>query len=61
MDVLETLRQKVASKNLKIVFPEGDDSRVVNAAVRLAKEKLLTPIVLGSKEEVQKQSRKLTR
>lgn len=57
MDVLETLRQKVASKNLKIVFPEGDDSRVVNAAVRLAKEKLLTPIVLGSKEEVQKHSR----
>ena len=40
-----------------MVFPEGDDSRVVNAAVRLAKEELLTPIVLGSKEQVQAHSR----
>ncbi len=57
MEILETLKQKVSKQPLTLVFPEGDDSRVVNAAVRLAKEELLTPIVLGSKEQVQAHSR----
>ena len=42
MEILETLKQKVSKQPLTLVFPEGDDSRVVNAAVRLAKEELLT-------------------
>ncbi len=57
MEILETLKQKVSKQPLTLVFPEGDDSRVVNSAVRLAKEELLTPIVLGSKEQVQAHSR----
>lgn len=57
MEILETLKQKVSKQTLTLVFPEGNDSRVVNAAVRLAKEELLTPIVLGSKEQVQAHSR----
>ena len=57
MEILETLKQKVSKQTLTLVFPEGNDSRVVNAAVRLAKEELLTPIVLGSREQVQAHSR----
>lgn len=37
---------------MKIVFPEGNDERVVRAAARLKFEGLLEPIILGQSEEV---------
>ncbi|WP_218653322.1 phosphate acetyltransferase [Streptococcus pluranimalium] len=46
------LREKVAGKHVKIVFPEGDDERVVRAAARLKFEGLVDPIILGKPEEV---------
>ncbi|MGX7776823.1 phosphate acetyltransferase [Streptococcus pluranimalium] len=47
-----SLREKVAGKHVKIVFPEGDDERVVRAAARLKFEGLVDPIILGKPEEV---------
>ncbi|MXQ48369.1 phosphate acetyltransferase [Streptococcus pneumoniae] len=46
------LREKVAGKHVKIVFPEGNDERVVRAAARLKFEGLVDPIILGKPEEV---------
>ncbi|HGH7588219.1 TPA: phosphate acetyltransferase [Streptococcus pyogenes] len=46
------LREKILGKNMKIVFPEGNDERVVRAAARLKFEGLLEPIILGWSEEV---------
>ncbi|MFZ7334366.1 phosphate acetyltransferase [Streptococcus pluranimalium] len=46
------LREKVAGKHVNIVFPEGDDERVVRAAARLKFEGLVDPIILGKPEEV---------
>ncbi|HER9405364.1 TPA: phosphate acetyltransferase [Streptococcus pyogenes] len=46
------LREKNLGKNMKIVFPEGNDERVVRAAARLKFEGLLEPIILGQSEEV---------
>ncbi|HGN4896085.1 phosphate acetyltransferase [Streptococcus pyogenes] len=46
------LREKILGKNMKIVFPEGNDERVVRAAARLKFEGLLEPIILGQSEEV---------
>lgn len=46
------LREKVAGKHVKIVFPEGGDERVVRAAARLKFEGLVDPIILGKPEEV---------
>ncbi|VGV49450.1 phosphate acetyltransferase [Streptococcus pyogenes] len=46
------LREKILGKNMKIVFPEGSDERVVRAAARLKFEGLLEPIILGQSEEV---------
>lgn len=46
------LRKKILGKNMKIVFPEGNDERVVRAAARLKFEGLLEPIILGQSEEV---------
>ncbi|HHH4919805.1 TPA: phosphate acetyltransferase [Streptococcus pyogenes] len=47
-----SLREKILGKNMKIVFPEGNDERVVRAAARLKFEGLLEPIILGQSEEV---------
>jgi phosphate acetyltransferase len=55
-DLFSVLKQKVAGKNLKIVFPEGLDERILTAASRLANENILLPIVIGNKEAVEKKA-----
>ncbi|TWS95610.1 MULTISPECIES: phosphate acetyltransferase [unclassified Streptococcus] len=52
--LFETLKEKIVGKNIKIVFPEGNDLRVVTAAGRLKAEGLLEPIVLGNTSDVEK-------
>lgn len=46
------LRAKIAGKQVKIVFPEGIDERVVRAAARLKFEGLIDPIILGEPDAV---------
>lgn len=52
MDIFEGLKEKINGKNIKIVFPEGSDARVLGAATRLAAEGLIEPIVIGKVEEI---------
>jgi hypothetical protein len=52
--ILESAREAIEGKNLKIVFPEGNDKRILEAAIRHNEEGLLHPIVLGDKGEIQK-------
>jgi len=52
-DLFEGLKQKISGRDLRIVFPEGLDERIVRAASRLAEEKLITPILIGNIEQVQ--------
>jgi phosphate acetyltransferase len=47
------------SKRKRIVFPEGDDSRVRSAAARLASEQLLDPILISSNHDASSLSRSL--
>ena len=47
-----SLREKIVSKNVRIVFPEGNDERVVRAAARLNFVGLIEPIILGDATEV---------
>lgn len=47
-----SLKEKVVGKNVKIVFPEGNDERVVRAAARLKFEGLVEPIILGKAEDI---------
>ena len=58
-DLFEGLKQKVSGRDLKIVFPEGLDERIVKAASRLAEEKLITPILVGNIEAVQGKANEL--
>ena len=55
-DLFSLLKQKVTGKGIKIVFPEGFDERILEAASRLAEEKVLVPIVIGGKEAVEKKA-----
>ena len=57
--ILENAREAIEGKNLKIVFPEGSDPRILAAAVRHKQEGLLIPIVLGDQGEIQKTADKL--
>ncbi|KRL04806.1 phosphate acetyltransferase [Liquorilactobacillus oeni DSM 19972] len=54
MDLFENLITKVKGTGKKIVFPEGNDERVVKAALRLAKDGLIKPLVLGKDAEIKK-------
>lgn len=46
-NIIEQLKTQITGKNVKIVFPEGQDERVVTAINQLAKEGLITPLVVG--------------
>lgn len=52
MSLIENLRKEVRSKQPTIVFPEGNDSRVLRAAIRLNEDGDIKPVVLGNLEEV---------
>ena len=41
------LREHISGKGVRIVFPEGNDDRVVRAAARLKFEELVDPIIFG--------------
>lgn len=53
MSLIEELKGKVRQAKPEIVFPEGDDSRILRAAIRLNNDGDIKPIVLGNKEELQ--------
>lgn len=50
-NILETLKNQIKGKKIPIVFPESKDPRIVNAVNRLAKDDLITPILIGSPEQ----------
>ena len=61
MDIFEELTQKIKGKNIKIVFPEGEEERILKAVVRLKEENLITPIVLGKVSDVEKTAQKINK
>ncbi|WP_151409526.1 phosphate acetyltransferase [Anaerococcus sp. Marseille-P9784] len=52
--ILQMATDSIKGKDLKIVFPEGKDPRILEAAIRHKEDGLLTPIVLGDKGLIQK-------
>lgn len=58
-DLFTGLKKKVSGQNIKIVFPEGLDERIINAAGRLAEENVLTPILIGNIEAIESKAKEL--
>lgn len=57
LELFESLKSKVLGKNVRVVFPEGTEPRILGAVVRLQAENLVHPVLLGNAEEI-KQSAK---
>ena len=52
MNLEESLKSKIEGKKIRIVFPESTDSRILGAVVRLKREDLLEPVLVGNPEEI---------
>ena len=50
----EILKNKLKNMDKKIVFPEGDDLRILRASSRIAKEGIANCILLGNREVIEK-------
>ncbi len=53
MDLIKEITEKLRGKNARIVFPEGQDKRILGACARLSEEGIITPVVLGKRSEVE--------
>ena len=51
--IIEEMKKRIVGKNKVLVLPEGDDIRILKAAVRLHKENLCKPLLLGEKEKIE--------
>ena len=53
VELKEQLVSQIKGKDLKIIFPEATDERILGAVVRLHHEEILVPILIGDEEKVQ--------
>lgn len=53
-DIIESVKEKIKGRNYRIVFPEGEDPRVLKAALRHKEEGYIVPILLGDHGQIQK-------
>ena len=52
MDILIELQRKIRSSSTKVVFPEGEEEKIVMAAARVARQGISTPILLGREDHI---------
>jgi phosphate acetyltransferase len=52
VSLFSAIKESLQGKNMKLVFPEGTDERILTATSRLAKEELLIPILVGNEVEI---------
>ena len=52
MSVIDQIRRKAKERLMRVVLPEGDEPRTVEAAAEVAREGLARPILLGDPQMV---------
>ncbi len=55
MDLIENLKQKITGKDIKIVFPEVSDERIIEAVEELGNENVIKPVLIAVESEIRKQ------
>ncbi|GEM01020.1 phosphate acetyltransferase [Halolactibacillus halophilus] len=55
-NLFDTLQDQLAGGAKKIVFPEGSDDRILEAASKLAAEGIITPVLVGKREELEQKA-----
>ena len=58
--LIETLKEKLSGEQKTIVLPEGEDERVLSAAVTLKEEGIVTPVLLGDIDKVKSLANELS-
>lgn len=57
MAFMDTVRQRVRGRGLRVVFPEGDEERAQRAAALLVEQGLAQPVLLGPRAAVEQAAR----
>ena len=52
MELFTSLKQKINDKNIRIVFPEGEEPRIQEAVANLIHDQLVQPILLGDPQRI---------
>ena len=52
MELMKKLLQSAKSDRKKIVLPEGNEERTIQAAFQIQREELAFPILIGDKEAI---------
>lgn len=52
MELFASLKQKISDKNIRIVFPEGEEPRILEAVANLIHDQLVQPILLGDVQKI---------
>lgn len=50
--MFDLMKKKIEGKNVRIVFPEGEDLRVLEACYKLRSEGILVPVIIGNRDKV---------
>jgi phosphate acetyltransferase len=59
MDFISQIRQSARqAENKKILFPEGEDPRILEAVTILKKENFIEPVLLGTKTDIESMAEK---
>ncbi|USS84977.1 phosphate acetyltransferase [Fructilactobacillus myrtifloralis] len=59
MDLFESLKTKVKGQDIQLVFPEGNDERIILAAHQLLEDEVAKPILLGQEAEIAQTAQKV--
>ena len=57
MTILEQIQQRAKNTPQRLIFPEGEDLRILKAANILAQENIAIPILVGLKENIVQMSK----
>jgi phosphate acetyltransferase len=49
---IDSIKSQIKNKNIKIVFPEAEDLRILTASETIKKEKLGIPLLIGNPEKI---------
>ncbi|NNL29376.1 MAG: phosphate acetyltransferase, partial [Gemmatimonadetes bacterium] len=51
-DFLRSLRERAAARKRVVVYPEGDDPRILEAAAACVRQELVAPMLLGDQDRI---------
>jgi phosphate acetyltransferase len=52
MDIMRELQERAKGSQTRVLFPEGNEERIIRAAKRILQEEIANPILLGSEEQI---------